>query len=456
MTVPHVAPDLEAQIDEWREYLRRRQSLDTMDVAELEDHLRDQIESLAGAGLSADEAFSIAIRRMGAQDAIANEYAREHSERLWKQLVVGPEATEARAAEASRELAVALALAIAAGLAIKVPALFGVEMSDANEGFYMRNVGLFVLPLLAGFFLWKRRVGRTVVGWLLLAFVAAAVVANAFPFAGRSDTEALLVLHLPIVLWLTVGVAYAAGRWRDEAARMNFIRFTGELFIYFVLIALGGAVLIGLTLGMFQTIGIDAEWVLERWLPSLALGAVIVAAWLVEAKQSVIENMAPVLTRLFTPLFTATLAVFLGTVVWTGRGIDIEREVLIAFDLLLIVVLGLLLYSISARDPRAPRGASDFLLVTLVLSALVVDAVALTAIAARITEFGSTPNRLAALGMNLVLLVNLAGSAWLYLRYLAGHGSFAPVERWQTGYVPVYLAWALAVVVLFPPLFGYR
>ncbi len=65
------------------------------------------------------------------------------------------------------------------------------------------------------------------------------------------------------------------------------------------------------------------------------MGAVIVGSWLVEAKQSVIENMAPVLTRLFTPLFTVVLLVFLATMAWTGSPIDVEREVLIAFDLLL-------------------------------------------------------------------------------------------------------------------------
>ena len=61
---------------------------------------------------------------------------------------------------------------------------------------------------------------------------------------------------------------------------------------------------------------------------------------------------------LFTPLFTALLIVFLATMIWTGSGIDVEREVLIGFDLLLVLVLGLLLYSISARDPQAKPGSS--------------------------------------------------------------------------------------------------
>jgi hypothetical protein len=165
--------------------------------------------------------------------------------------------------------------------------------------------------------------------------------------------------------------------------------------------------------------------------------------------------MAPVLTRLFTPLFAALLVAFLATVLWTGRGVDIERNALIAFDLLLVVVLGLLLYSVSARDPQAPPGAFDWMQVVLVVSALVADAVALWAIAARITEFGFTPNRVAALGENVILLVNLAWSAVLYLRFLRGRGSFTALERWQTDYLPVYAVWAAIVVIAFPPVFGY-
>jgi hypothetical protein len=181
----------------------------------------------------------------------------------------------------------------------------------------------------------------------------------------------------------------------------------------------------------------------------------LVASWLVEAKQSVIENMAPVLTRLFTPLFATMLVTFLATLLWTGRGIDIERNVLIAFDLLLVVVLGLLLYSISARDAHSPPGVFDVMQVVLVVSALLADAVALWAIAARITEFGFSPNRLAALGVNLILLVNLAWSTVLYIRFLRGRGSLTGLEQWQTDYLPVYAVWAAIVVIVFPPLFGY-
>jgi hypothetical protein len=165
--------------------------------------------------------------------------------------------------------------------------------------------------------------------------------------------------------------------------------------------------------------------------------------------------MAPVLTRLFTPLFAAALLTFLGTLLWTGRGIAIERDVLIAFDLLLVLVLGLLLYSVSARDPRSPPGAFDVLQVVLLVSALLADAVALWAVAVRISEFGFSPNRVAALGENVILLVNLAWSAVLYLRFLSGRGSFTSLEQWQTDYLSVYALWAAVVVMVFPVLFRY-
>ena len=447
---------LEEQIAQWRAYVGRRQAFRGPDVEELEGHLRDQLVALTEAGLAGDEAFLVAVKRMGSLDALSREFARAHSERLWKQLVIAPDADES-ANTARGEILVVLILAIAAAIAFKVPELFGLRFDDAHEPFYARNVSLFVLPLLTVYFVWKR--GSDVVSGLGLAlpFAAGAVFANVFPFRKGSDTELLTVLHLPIALWLAVGFAYVRSRWFADGGRMNFVRFSGELGIYYVLIALGGGVLTGFTMMMFKAIKIDAQWFAAGWLiPCGAMGAVIIGSWLVEAKQSVIENMAPVLTRLFTPLFTILLLVFLATMAWTGNPINVEREVLIGFDLLLVLVVGLVIYAASARDPQAPPDFFDGLQLLLVVSALVVDGVALGAIAARISEFGFTPNRVAALGENLILLVNLTWSAWLYACFLRHRGSFAALERWQIAYLPVYCVWAALVVVMFPPVFGYR
>ena len=449
---------LEERIAEWRSYVRRRQAIHTVDVEELEDHLRSQVADLREAGLDEDEAFLIAVKRIGDLEALSREFAREYSERLWKRLVLAADAAESGAGW-NREALVAVGLAVAAAVAIKVPEPFGVHLNGPGpaESFYARNFSLFVLPFLAGFFAWKRALPPAGRLWLAAPFLVAALAVNLLPFTPGGHTESLAALHLPMALWLAVGLAYAGGAWRDHDQRMNYVRFSGEWFIYYALIAFGGGVLMMFTMFIFGAIGLDAEFLLESWiLPCGVMGAVIIAGWLVEAKQSVIENMAPVLTMLFTPLFTLVLLAFLGTMVWTGSGIDVEREVLIGFDLLLVLVVGLLLYAISARDPQAEPGFFDGLQLVLVICALMVDALALWAIVARISEFGSSPNRVAALGENIILVVNLGWSAVLYARFLARRVAFTTLERWQTAYLPVYLAWAWVVVVVFPLVFRFQ
>lgn len=174
-----------------------------------------------------------------------------------------------------------------------------------------------------------------------------------------------------------------------------------------------------------------------------------------EAKQNVVENIAPVLTRVFTPLTIVMLLTLL--VVFTAAGglVDVNRDLLILMDAILVLVLCLLLYSISARDPLAPPGLPDALQLVLVVAALAVDAVMLTAMLTRIAEFGFSPNKIAALGLNLLLLVHLLRAAWLGVGFLRRARPFTQLERWQTTYLPVYGVWAAVVAVVFPPVFGF-
>jgi hypothetical protein len=447
---------LEDQIAEWRAYTHRRRELSSTDTEELEDHLRSRIAELTEAGLEADEAFLIAVKRMGSLDELSREFAREHSERLWKQLVL-PAEPDPPAGRDRHELGVMVLCAVVAAVAFKAPSLFGVDLADEDDSqFYARNISLFALTAPAAYFAWKRRAGLQVIGALAFLFFLGAVAANVYPLDDDSQSIVLTAIHLPLALWLVVGLAYVGGDWRAERRWMDFIRFTGEWAIYFALLGLGGGVLTAFTAGTFRAIGLEAEEFITQWLlPCGAMAAVIVSAWLVEAKQSVIENMAPVLTRVFTPLFAATLLAFLVAFVATNNGIDVERDVLILFDLLLVVVLGLLLYAISARDPAARPGLFDGLQLTLVISALLIDALVLLAITGRITEWGFTANKTAALGENIILLANLAWSAWLIVGFVRGRMPFGRLERWQTRYILVYALWTWTVVFVFPPLFNF-
>jgi hypothetical protein len=285
----------EERIGQWRQYLRRQQAVHSADVEELEDHLRSQIDALRGAGLDEDEAFLVAVKRLGDQDALAREFATEYSERLWKQLVGSPESDRSSPTK-PRDAAVTVGLAIAAAVAFKIPELFGLRFIEprSDTEFYMRNLSLFVLPFLAVFFALRRGLHRSGWYWLALPFAGAALLANIFPFQPDSHTGMLSAMHLPIALWLMVFYAYAGGMWRRHDQRMNYVRFSGEWFIYYALIALGGGALMGLTAFIFKAIGLDAEKALAGWvMPCGAMGAVIIGAWLVEHKQNVSRTWRP-------------------------------------------------------------------------------------------------------------------------------------------------------------------
>ena len=451
--------ELEARINQWRGYLQRHRAISSGDTDELEDHLRSQVAELEAAGLDGDEAFLVAVKRMGSLDEVSQEFALEHSERLWKQLVLGAATSGAPDESTSRspgELVVVLGLAAAAAVAVKAPALVGLSL-DADASFYARNVSLFVLPFLACYFAWKRQIGLArSLRLLSLPLLLGATLANVYPFDEGGSTEVLFAIHLPILLWCTVGLAYVGGDWRSHRRRMDFVRFTGEWVVYYTLLALGGGVLVGLTTAGFNSVGRDVTTFMQEWvLPCGAMGAVLVAAWLVEAKQGVVENIAPVLTRVFTPLTVVMLLALLVATLTTGSVITVDRELLILVDLILVLVLGLLLYAMSARDPQAPPDGFDRLQLLLVASTLLLDVLMLTAMLGRIAQFGVSANKVAALGLNLVLLVNLAWAAWLSFGFLRHERPFSDLERWQTSYLPIYAGWATLVIVAFPPSFQF-
>ncbi len=427
---------LDEQIAEWRSHLSAGTT--ESDLEELESHLRDQVDDLAAVGLSDDEAFLIAVKRIGGADELSREYAREHSGRLWKQLLPP-------ASRPDPGLGSALAIAAAAAVAVHLPR-FAVD--PAGDPLPMlRNVPVIVLAFLGLYFLVRRGPTVRTAIWTGIPFLIATLVLNLYPWDPDGQMVVISIPATTTVLWFTIGLPYMGGTWRDHERRMDFIRFTGEWFIYMVLIALGGGVLTGLTAVLL------GEGLVEWLVISGAAGAVVVAAWLVESKQSVVENMAPVLTSVFTPLFAVLLVA--ASVDHLAGGFEFDRETLGIYDGLLVVVFGLVLYATSARDPERPPGWMDRIQLVAVGSALLLDGLVLGSMIARVGEFGLTPNRVTALTLNLVLLVNLVWAGWLGLRFVTGRTVFHRMERWQTTYLPVFGLWAATIAAVLPLLFDF-
>jgi hypothetical protein len=442
-------------IEQWREHLLSHAALSVEDVDELESHLRDEIDAMTSAGLDADEAFLIAVKRLGAVDELSREYANAHSERLWKQLF-GRRNTPAVAANLhERSFMVAVACASVAALTIVVSNIFGATLEHASD-FWIRNLPIVGIGSLAAYFLIVRRAPSSTVLTVVAGFAVIGIPLNAYPFASTGATTFILSLVSAIAgIWLVAGLGYE--RRVSLNSLMNHIRFSGEWAVYYLLIAIGGGVLTGVTAGVFSVIGIPIDTIATLWIvPMAALGAVVTAAWLVEAKQSVIENIVPVIAMLFTPLVTIVLLAFVVAGLASGRLVHAPRGLLITFDVVLVIVTALLLYSISAAEPLRQASWFDVLQLVMIVAAVLIDLFVLAAMIGRIGEFGASPNKLTSLGTNLILLTNLCGAAFWQLRFIQGHAMHSNRERWQIGFVPVYLAWAAVIVVALPPIFGFE
>ncbi|WP_084128709.1 permease prefix domain 1-containing protein [Demequina sp. NBRC 110055] len=445
---------LESQIDLWRAHLEAQPGVAPADVDELEDHLRGHIETLFAAGLNDDEAFLVAVKRLGSQRDIAREFARENSRRLWKQLVLGEDGVSSRGRDGQRaSVWAALAFAIVGGLLMRLPLWLSPAGVDTAYALYL---GPLLLTAVGGYLLWRHRPGVTVSATASVGMIAVAALASVYRPGANDDALVTTALHVPVLAWLLVMLAYAGTRWRETDGLMDSVRFTGEWVIYMVLLGLGGGVLMGIVALACEAAGRDASaFVLEWMLPLGAGGAAVVAAWLVEAKQSVIENMAPVLARVFTPLFAVAFALLLIVVLASGNVAGLSRDLLLVCNVILIIAIGLVLYSLTARDNDGGPTWFDRVQLALVTGALALDAVALVNVLIRIGDGGWTLNRVVILGLNALLLVNLVVTAWLLVRLnRAAPGAAHRLERWQTGMLPAYGAWALVVVAVLPAVFA--
>lgn len=338
--------------------------------------------------------------------------------------------------------------AIAAVL-VQVPRLLGVPLGEEG-GLTEVNLGIIALAPLAGFVLTAQRAHLRLMAGVAAVFVAMAVVVNVSGLRPGSDVSLLLLLHVPMVLWLAIGVAQANDQWRDVQARIAFLRFTGDWFVQYVLIALGGGVFAALFIGAFSALGWGAEDFVTTWvIPSGAMAAVVVVGWLVNAPTNPVAGVTPALARIFTPLFAVALVALLGGVAIRGQGLD--RDLLLNLNLLLLVVVGLLIYGLAVSS-----STGRWLWVTqtcLATTTLLVDLWVLGVLGLRIGDFGFSANKTAALGVNLILATNLAGSTWLLVRTGAVAGADQRLATWQARLLPVYGCWASCVVLLFPLVF---
>lgn len=342
---------------------------------------------------------------------------------------------------------------LVAGALMKLPDVFGFS----EDVFYPRNIAFAVFPMLSAFIVWRNGLRLSAFLLPLVVTFLAAVYINFLPSDGTRDTIVLACIHLPLLLWAVHGYVFTIDERHALSARISYLRYNGDLLVMTALITIAAVIFSMITFGLFSMIGLDIEKIWEDYIIVWGAPAVpILANVLVRENPSLVNRISPLIARIFTPLVLAMLLIFLGTMAFTGRNPYQDREFLLIFNVLLIGVMALIIFSVSEATKRGYSNFRLILLLSLSVLTIIVNSIALSAISFRLFEYGLTPNRLAVLGGNLLIMTHLLiVTRHLYLvvkRQQAVEG----VERAIAGFLPVYALWTLVVVFGFPLFFGFR
>ena len=352
-----------------------------------------------------------------------------------------------------KDLVNILVICLVAVALILIPKYAGFD--PYTSMFYAKNTGLIAFAALIAYNLTVSK--KTDKKWLFLLagiFVLSALFINLLPADSKNQSVVLACIHLPLMLWCVYGIVYTSFRVRDNGKRVSFIRHNGDMAILGALLVLSGMLLAGLSIGIFSSIDIQIQRFVMDYIALCGIvTAPAITEFILHHYPKLTEKIAPIIASLFSPVVLITLIIYLIAVIFSGKDPYTNRDFLILFNLMLLVVMALIVFSVSEASEGRRRKVSEAVLLSLSAVTLVVDVVALSAIFYRLSEYGITPNRIAVLGSNLLILGNLILITVDLFRVTFRNDSFDRVNVTTAKYLPVYMAWTIIVVFAFPLLF---
>jgi len=353
----------------------------------------------------------------------------------------------------SKELIFVLILSFLAGLIAKIP-----DFTEINaDYFYPRNIAFVVFPILTAYFAWKHEIQTKNILIVAAAFLVSFIYINLLPDDTNSDTLILACIHLPLFLWTVLGFTFVGDKLNDNQRRIDFLRYNADLVVMTTIILLAGGLLTGITFGLFELIDIKIEEFYFHYIGIWGLAAApIVGTYLVQTNPQLVNKVSPVIAKVFTPLVLVTLVVYLVALIFTGKNPYNDREFLIIFNALLIGVMAIIFFSIAETSKNADSKIGTILLLGLSIVTVIVNGIALSAIVFRIAEGGITPNRLAILGGNILILINLLIVTYRLFKAINDKNEIEKVENSIASFLPIYCLWTILVTFIFPVLFNFK
>ena len=210
------------------------------------------------------------------------------------------------------------------------------------------------------------------------------------------------------------------------------------------------------TIGLFSVIGLNIEEFYFNNIVVFVLPAVpILATYLIQTNPHLIGKVSPVIAKIFSPLVLVMLVIYLIAMSVAQKNPYQDREFLLIFNVLLIGVMAIIFFSV-AESKSTKSQWEIWVLFLLSAVTIVVNGIALSAILFRISEWGITPNRIAVLGGNVLILIHLLLVTGQFFRVLSKKSDIIAVRKTISFYLPVYTLWTIIVIFLFPLIFGYR
>lgn len=351
-----------------------------------------------------------------------------------------------------REFLFVIIASLLAGIIAKLPAIFTID----EEFFYSRNIGFIVFPILTLYFAWKNKLSAGKLGILAGAVLAGLLFINSLP-RPETDTLVLSCIHLVLFLWSILGFAFVGEPVNNEAKRLGFLKYNGDLVVMCALLGIAGLLTSAITVGLFSLIGLNIEKFYFQNIAVVGLAAIpIVGTYLTQTNPQLVGKVSPVIAKIFSPLVLVMLVVYLIAMGYSGKDPYNDREFLMIFNALLIGVMALIFFSVAETSGTGKSRWEIWVLFLLSVITIVVNCIALSAILFRIAEMGFTPNRTAVLGANLLILINLILVSSRLFWVVAKGASLNGVSRTMALYLPVYVVWTIIVTFMFPLIFGFK
>ena len=351
------------------------------------------------------------------------------------------------------ELIFVIIASLLAGVIAKLPVLLNINL----ESFYQRNIGFIIFPILTTYFIWRKSLSTKKIVFAFVATLIALIFINILPENKNSDTFILSCIHLPLFLWAVLGFSYVGDNIRSYHKRLDFLRYNGDLVIMTTLMLIAGGILTAITIGLFELIGFNIEKFYTDYIVVFGLAALpIVATYITQTNPQLVNKVSPVIAKIFSPLVLITLVVYLAAILFSGKDPYKDRDFLMVFNFLLIGVMAIILFSVAETFKKNENRAGSFILFALSIVTIIVNGIALSAILFRISEWGITPNRLAVLGGNILMLTNLLIVTFKLFKNVSKKADISEVENSISMFLPIYIIWTIIVTFIFPLIFHFK